>query len=198
MKSPLWLLSPIALALMLSGCGGEAYTYPVSQGSLNTPGGGTGASYPAGNWTVTDRALVVAQARQQSPATQDSFNGYLPLASLGVGPVTRGYEFTTPGNSSLSFSVVALEEGNSGFVSIRLLHALPSFPASTGAESIIKEGMSLDGAGLSYGGGSWYTSVAAALACVSVARRLFVEAPVMLSLDKPLRQSINCILDESQ
>ncbi len=158
MKSPLWLLSPIALALMLSGCGGEAYTYPVSQGSLNTPGGGTGASYPAGNWTVTDRALVVAQARQQSPATQDSFNGYLPLASLGVGPVTRGYEFTTPGNSSLSFSVVALEEGNSGFVSIRLLHALPSFPASTGAESIIKEGMSLDGAGLSYGGGSWYTS----------------------------------------
>lgn len=155
MKSPLWLLSPIALAVLLAGCGGEAYTWPAAPGSPNTPGGGTGPSYPASNWTVTDRALVTAQGRQQSPTPEDSFNGYLQLAAFNLGAVTRGYEFTTPSGAPFAFSVFALEEGNAGPVSIRLAHLLPTYPAATGAESVFSEGMSVEGAGLAYGGDSW-------------------------------------------
>ena len=100
MKSTLWLVSLCAAALVLAACGGEAYTYPVPSGTLNTPGGGTGTSYPTAYWTQSPQVLLTARSRQQSPTSQDSFNGVVPMAHLGISHVDCGFEFTTPAHNT--------------------------------------------------------------------------------------------------
>lgn len=154
MRTLMWCLPLLGIAMSLAACGGEAYTIPASGGMIHTPGTGGGA-YPLANWTTSKYGIVTAGLKQQSPMSQDSFNGHLNSAHVGSPAITSGYEFTTPANQPFAFSVIAREEGNTGAVQAKVAHTTSALGTTAGAESIFEAGMLLEAPALFYNGNWW-------------------------------------------
>lgn len=152
MRTRKWCLPVLSIAMLLAGCGGEAFSIPAAGGMIHNPG--TGGSNAA-NWQMTRYAIVTAGLEEQPPSAVDDFNGHVGKAHLGPITFTRGYEFTTPANTPFSFSVIAREDSNSGAVRIRAAHANGGIGTMTGAESIMEAGMLLEAPGLFYSG-DWF------------------------------------------
>ncbi len=137
------LIPAVLCAAALGGCGGEAGLYSsalADDNTINPP-----VDTPDANWAAYGDAAVTSQMSILEVSAKDPFNGRLNTGPLGGGTINLGYQYTTPSDLPIEFTITARSPGNEGAVSITLVHAMAggSMP-NGGIETIFMEGLDVE------------------------------------------------------
>lgn len=137
------LIPAVLCAAALGGCGGEAGLYSSALADSNTVK--PPAETPDANWAAHGDVAVTSQLSVLEVSAKDPFNGRLNTGALGGGTINLGYEYTTPADRPLEFTITARSPGNEGAVSITLVHAMAGGAAPVGGiETIFMEGLDVE------------------------------------------------------